>query len=79
MASDHLIELRGEIPRDLIDVIDAVVAATPGANRMSVVREILSDWCERKIHEASLIQRVRRGNGNASESGRSRTGSGGEA
>lgn len=57
-TAEHLVELRGEIPRDLIDVIDAVVQATPGANRMSVVRSILEDWCDRKIHEASLIQRV---------------------
>lgn len=55
---DHLIELRGDVLREHIDVIDAVVQATPGASRMSVVRVILDEWCERKIHEASLIQRV---------------------
>lgn len=79
MAADHMIELRGEVLREHIEVIDAVVAATPGANRMSVVRLILDDWCERKIHEASLIQRVRRGYGNAPEVDRKRSGNGGEA
>lgn len=69
--SDHLVELRGEVHREVIDVIDAVVQATPGASRMSVVRDILGEWMVRKVHEASLIQRVRRGNGNAPEAGRS--------
>ena len=49
-------------------VPDAVVQATPGASRMSVVRAILDDWCARKVHEAQLIQRV-------AESQRKRTGS----
>ena len=79
MAADHLVELRGEILRDDMAILDAVVQATPGASRMSLVREIISDWCDQKAHEASLIQRVRRGNGNAPEVDRKRTGSGGEA
>lgn len=66
-TADHLVELRGEVPRDLVDVIDAVVQATPGSNRMAVVRQILDEWCVRKMHEASLIQRV-------TESQRKRTG-----
>lgn len=74
--SDPYIELRGEIQREYMDVIDAVVQATPGASRMSVVREIVGEWVDRKIHEFSLIQRVRRGNGNAPESDRSWTGNG---
>lgn len=55
---DHLIELRGEVQRDTMDVVDAVVQATPGASRMSVVREILANWAEQKIHESTLVQRV---------------------
>ena len=65
-----LVELRGEISSDDIAVIDAVVQATPGANRMSIVRNIIGEWVERKCHEATLIQRVRRGNGNTPESDR---------
>lgn len=56
--ADHLVELRGEVDRKHIDVIDAVVQATPGATRMSVVRDILNEWTARKIHESTLIQRV---------------------
>ncbi|WP_439606842.1 hypothetical protein [Hydrogenophaga sp.] len=77
-TADHLVELRGEVLREHIDVIDAVVQATPGASRMSVVRAILDDWCERKCHEASLIQRVtdsqRNRTGNGSDAGRKRGG-----
>lgn len=75
-APDPFVELRGEILREHIDVIDAVVQATPGASRMSVVREIVSQWVDRKVHEASLVTRVRKGNGNAPESERSRNGNG---
>lgn len=57
-TAEHLVELRGEVAREHIDVIDAVVQATPGANRMSVVRQILDEWCERELHRAMLVQRV---------------------
>jgi hypothetical protein len=73
-SSDPFCELRGDILREHMDVIDAVVQATPGANRMSVVRQILAEWVDRKCHEATLIQRVRRGNGSAVEAGRNPSG-----
>ena len=79
--SDPYIELRGEIAREHMDVLDAVVQATPGASRMALVRQIIGEWVGRKTHEASLIARVRRGNGiepetdrHAAESGRKRGG-----
>lgn len=62
---DPFIELRGDFPREDVDVLDAVVQATPGANRTALLREILADWCERKRHEASLIARVTQRNGSA--------------
>lgn len=74
--ADPFIEVRGEILREHIDVIDAVVQATPGASRMSVLRQIVQAWVDQKVHEASLIHRVAGSNGGAQESGRSRTGSG---
>ena len=71
---EHLVELRGEVPREYVDVIDAVVQATPGASRMSVVRVILAEWVDRKVHEASLVYRLTNGNGSAPEPNRRRTG-----
>ncbi len=74
MPNDPFVELRGEVLREHIDVIDAVVQATPGANRMTVIRQILDELVDRKLHESSLIERVRRGNGSAPEVGRNRNG-----
>lgn len=72
--AEPFVELRGEILREHIDVIDAVVQATPGASRMSLLREIVGAWVDQKVHEASLIHRVRGANGSVAESDRSRTG-----
>jgi hypothetical protein len=74
--ADPFVELRGEVLREHVDVIDAVVQATPGASRMSLLREIVGAWVDQKVHEASLIERVRRGNGSEPESDRSRAGRG---
>jgi len=72
--ADPFVELRGEVLREHVDVIDAVVQATPGASRMSILREIVAAWCDQKCHEATLINRVRAGNGSAPEPDRSRGG-----
>lgn len=72
--SDPFIELRGEILCEHMDIVDAVVQATPGASRMSIVRAIVAEWVDRKVHEASLIHRVRRSNGNGTEADRNRNG-----
>lgn len=60
---DPYIEVRGDFLREHVDVIDAVVQATPGASRTAVLRAIVADWVERKVHEAILVQRVARHNG----------------
>jgi hypothetical protein len=71
---DHLVELRGEIDREVMDVIDAVVQSRPGSHRMTLVREILNEWCEREIHRSTLVLRVsdaqRKRTGNAPETHR---------
>lgn len=72
-ADDGLVELRGEIPRELIDVIDAVASAER-SNRMTVLRSILREWADREVHRSTLILRVRKGNGRRTESDRNQTG-----
>jgi len=74
-TGDPFVELRGEILREHVDVIDAVVQATPGASRMSVLRRIVAEWADRKVHEASLIHRVAGNNGTAPQACRHRNGS----
>lgn len=76
MTADPFVELRGEVLREHVDVMDAVAQATPGASRMSVLREILADWVEREKHRSMLVQRVCGGNGNEPEPDRNRTGRG---
>jgi hypothetical protein len=67
-------ELRGEIPRWVVDILDAVVTARGGqsanVHRTTVVTEVLSEWAEKKLHEASLITRLAAGNPNPTERAR---------
>lgn len=50
-------ELRVEIPKAIMGVIDAHWMARTGAkaSRNEVVNEILQEWAEKKWHEASLV------------------------
>lgn len=55
------VELRGMVSRDLIEVLDAIAIARKKA-RIDVVVEVLQAFADERIHEATLIQRVTRGN-----------------
>lgn len=63
------VELREEIPRDLVDVIDAVSAAR-GTSRRQMVIDVLHAWASERVHEATVIMRVTRGNPPLAESDR---------
>lgn len=67
MVEDNGVELRGDIPRDLMDLIDAVVLSRGGKERgvfrIHVVEEVLQEWAKHKHREAILITRVTRRNG----------------
>jgi hypothetical protein len=52
-----MVELRGDLPRDLVDVIDAV-AISEGSSRIDVVADVLAAWAAREVHRASLISRI---------------------
>lgn len=71
---DPFVELRGEVLREHVDIIDAVAQATPGATRTSVLRQIIAEWVDRELHRASLVTRVARGNGSGPEADRNPTG-----
>ena len=73
-ADEPYVELRGDVLREHIDVIDAVAHATPGASRSSVVRQIIAAWVEAEIHRSTVVLRVARHNGIVAES--NRTGAG---
>jgi hypothetical protein len=78
MSTDPFVEVRGDIPREHVDVMDAVVQATPGASRMSVLREIIAEWVGHEKHRAMLVTRVMQGNGITAELDRNAGGVGAE-
>lgn len=55
-----LIDFRGKITHETDAVLEALHLAT-GRDRSEIVRDVLAQWADSKIHEASLIdQRLRR-------------------
>lgn len=60
------VELRGECPRQTVDVLDAISAARR-ISRTELVNQVLGEWARQQLHEASLIHRVTRGNPGVAE------------
>lgn len=76
MQTNPFVELRGEVDGDDVAIMDAVAQATPGASRMSLLREIIRDWADRERHRSRLVQNACRSNGSEGEADRNRTGNG---
>jgi hypothetical protein len=55
--SEPTAELRGECPRKILNVLDAVSMARD-KTRIGLVNEILGAWAEKVLHETMLVQRV---------------------
>ncbi len=64
--SGGTVELRGECPREIINVLDAVSMARD-ITRTALVNEILGEFTKKKLHESSLVLRLAGGNPSASE------------
>jgi len=62
-------ELRVEMPAEELTVLDGYCSAT-GQSRTTVMRRILLDWSDKKLHEAVLICRVAGVNPTAPEANR---------
>lgn len=60
------VELRGDIDRDVVDVLDAVAKAKR-RSRMEVVEQALKEWADGKVHESTLVVRLARGHGTKRE------------
>lgn len=52
-------ELRGNIPRRLMELLDAVAHAK-GLNRFDWLIPVLEKECAREVHEATLLLRMAR-------------------
>lgn len=50
-------ELRAQVPRRLVDMLDAVSIAR-GCHRTELLVEVLENWHRSRVREATLIQRV---------------------
>lgn len=55
------VELRGEIPRELADVIDAVSIAE-GRSRVQQVIVVLGEWADKQRRISTILHQVTRGN-----------------
>ena len=62
-------EIRFELPASDVSVLDGYCSAT-GKSRTDIMRNILKDWSDAKLREATLICRVAGVNQAASEYGR---------
>lgn len=60
-APSQTAELRGECPKAILNVLDAV-SLSRDKTRTALVNEILGDWAKKVLHEASLVQRLTEGN-----------------
>lgn len=60
-VNDDTAELRGDIPKNLMAMLDAVAIAKR-ISRMALVRKILHDWALKTYHEAMVVERVTKGN-----------------
>lgn len=59
--SDDSVELRGQTPKPIVEVLDAICIAR-GCDRFDVVNEVLLKWARQVAHEATVIASVTRGN-----------------
>lgn len=69
MGAIHQTEIRFELHRDEVAVLDGFVQAT-GKSRGEVLRELLREWSDQKRHEAILICRTAGINPAGAEEGR---------
>jgi hypothetical protein len=58
-TNDDRDELRGQTPRTILGVLDAV-SAVRRMSRIQLVNEVLAEWAERAQAEAIAIERVLR-------------------
>lgn len=58
---DNQVELRGNCPREVVDVVDGWSQAK-GMTRTAAVNLILHDWALKTLREHSVFSRVVKGN-----------------
>lgn len=66
-AERQTVELRGQCPREVVDVLDAVALARD-MERTELVNEVLREYVARMVHLARIVTNVTRANPPLSES-----------
>lgn len=61
------VELRGDIARDVCDVLDALAKARR-VSRMEIVAEALKAFADQVVHESTLVARLTRREGTVRDS-----------
>jgi len=62
-AGHEVIELRCEVPRYMIDFIEAF-SKTEGKSRGYIVRRVLNEWIKAEWHKHTLLNNMMRNHGN---------------
>lgn len=52
-----MVDLRGDVPRRIVDVLDAIAIARD-VSRATLMGEVLGAWADKVVHEASMVARV---------------------
>jgi hypothetical protein len=60
-GDSNVVELRGECPRQTVNVLDAVSMAR-NITRTALVNQILGEYAGKVLHESILVQRIAGGN-----------------
>lgn len=60
--TQNTVDIRGDCPRHIVDVIDAISLARRQKNRFELIVEILEDWYQQQMREVVAVQRVTMGN-----------------
>lgn len=60
-TDNHLVELRGMAPRELVEVLD-IISAARRQSRIELVLEVLQQWTDARVHAATLIARLQTAN-----------------
>jgi hypothetical protein len=53
---DPFVELRGQAPRTVVNVLDAV-SLTQRVQRWELINKILADWADDRMREATAVMR----------------------
>lgn len=64
----ELVDFRGKLTRETYQVVSGVSHAT-GRDMSEIVRSVMAGWARDRVHEAEVVLRLAKGEGNRSGGG----------